>query len=232
MTCNVWYKAFSISCVIHLFIILLLTIFIKNIDSLQLSEEQIVIEFTEVAAGNSQDSELVSVKRETTTGSTVPFSANVASIPAKMATTTQTVVSTKNSQAIEGKHVASITALDDSAVGGNGTGSMVNSGIEVAGGVQSVENVSMDSIINKFLSQVEKRKDYPYIARRRGQEGTVTVAVRLNAAGELDSAQVVRSSGVAALDEAALTLVRRVCPFSHNAGRAIAMNIPIAYQLE
>ncbi|HWR06226.1 hypothetical protein [Sporomusa sp.] len=58
---------------------------------------------------------------------------------------------------------------------------------------------------------------------------SVTPAIERTA---LTGVQVVRFSGVAALDEAALTLVRRVCPFVHNAGRTIAMNIPIAYQLD
>lgn len=103
-----------------------------------------------------------------------------------------------------------------------------------AGGnpAESGQNDNIEGIINAFLVQIEKRKEYPYIARRRNQEGTVTVTVRLTAAGELAGEQVIRSSGVPALDEAALALVRKACPFPHSAGRSIAMNIPISYRLE
>ncbi|MGL5514264.1 MAG: energy transducer TonB, partial [Sporomusa sp.] len=98
-------------------------------------------------------------------------------------------------------------------------------------GTKPAGRQDIDGIINAFLARVEKSKEYPYMARKRGQVGTVTVAVRLTAAGDLAGAHVVRSSGVATLDEAALKLVQRVCPFAHNAGRVIAMNIPITYNL-
>ncbi len=228
MNYNVWYKAFSISCVIHLFMILLLVIFVKNIDPPQLPEGQIVIEFTEVSVSNSQDSGPAAVKNGSINENAVPLSTNEVPVPGKLSEAQALVSST--SQAMADSEYASITVLSDGAE--SAVQSMVHSRTEAAAGIQPAGSVAIDSIINDFLSQVEKRKEYPYIARRRGQEGTVTVAVRLNAAGELAGAQVVRSSGVVALDEAALALVRRVCPFIHNTGRAIGMNIPIAYQLE
>ncbi|HLU40385.1 MAG TPA: TonB family protein [Planctomycetota bacterium] len=49
---------------------------------------------------------------------------------------------------------------------------------------------------------------YPWLARRRGWEGTVVVQVRVDADGAVGAAAVVRSSGRAALDEAALAAVR------------------------
>jgi protein TonB len=235
MTYNVWYKAFSVSCVIHLFMILLLAMFIKNIDPPQLPEGQIVIEFTEVSVSNSQDSGPAAVRNGSITENAVPFSANVAPVPGKIAAAQSVVSSRQTRQAMADSEHASMRVLSDDASGDgeeSAVQSMANTRTEAAAGLQPAGNAAIDSIINDFLSQVEKRKEYPYIARRRGQEGTVTVAVRLNAAGELTGAQVIRSSGVAALDEAALALVRRVCPFTHNAGRTIGMNIPIAYQLE
>lgn len=50
---------------------------------------------------------------------------------------------------------------------------------------------------------------YPAIARRRGWQGTVIVAVTCDANGMVTTATVVRSSGHAVLDEAALATVRR-----------------------
>ncbi len=50
---------------------------------------------------------------------------------------------------------------------------------------------------------------YPTLARRRGIEGTVTLEVRVNAAGLPEQVVLARSSGSALLDSAALEAVRR-----------------------
>jgi protein TonB len=57
------------------------------------------------------------------------------------------------------------------------------------------------------LSEVQLR--YPYYARAEGQEGAVTVRVQVSAEGRVQSAEVVRSSGFAALDEAAVGAVTK-----------------------
>ena len=46
-------------------------------------------------------------------------------------------------------------------------------------------------------------------ARQRGQQGVVWLSVEVSAAGECAQASVLRSSGVSALDQAALAAVRR-----------------------
>ena len=51
--------------------------------------------------------------------------------------------------------------------------------------------------------------DYPWQARQRGQQGVVWLSVEVSAAGECAQASVLRSSGVSALDQAALAAVRR-----------------------
>lgn len=53
------------------------------------------------------------------------------------------------------------------------------------------------------------RPVYPLSARRRGEEGRVEVQVRVDARGNVTTAQVVRSSGYTSLDEAALRSVKR-----------------------
>ena len=50
---------------------------------------------------------------------------------------------------------------------------------------------------------------YPAQAKRRQQQGTVWVEVRLDRRGQLVAVQVLRSSGVSSLDQAALAAVRR-----------------------
>lgn len=53
---------------------------------------------------------------------------------------------------------------------------------------------------------------YPWIARQRGLSGTVVLAYRVEASGELRDIAVARSSGYALLDRAALADLRRVPP--------------------
>ncbi len=54
-----------------------------------------------------------------------------------------------------------------------------------------------------------KSSVYPALARRRQQQGTVWVDVRLDAQGRQIGLQVLRSSGVKSLDQAALTAVKQ-----------------------
>lgn len=112
--------------------------------------------------------------------------------------------------------------------GGTGAG---NGGSGTGIGTGSGSGSGIDSIIGAFLSELENRKVYPYIARKRSQEGTVILMVELGTTGNLADIRVMRPSGFAKLDEAAVELVRRICPFPHNLGRPIAMKIPISYQL-
>ena len=83
-----------------------------------------------------------------------------------------------------------------------------------------------------FLARLEQRKEYPYMARKRGQTGTVTVRVRIAPDGGLREATIVASSGVAGLDEAAIELVGRSCPFRHETGEELRMTVPINYNLK
>lgn len=57
------------------------------------------------------------------------------------------------------------------------------------------------------LSEIRPR--YPFRARAGGQEGAVTVRVRVSAEGRMESAEVVRTSGFTALDEAAIGAINR-----------------------
>lgn len=85
--------------------------------------------------------------------------------------------------------------------------------------------------IGRFLARVESRKEYPYMAMRRNLTGTVTVQVTIGADGSLYGAEVVSSSGAKVLDEAGLKAVKNSCPFSHDVGRTLCMNIPISFYL-
>lgn len=101
-----------------------------------------------------------------------------------------------------------------------------------SGNVAQTSVTGNEDLLNLFLTEIEKHKVYPYNARRRGQEGNVLLMVRLDAGGELAGLQVVQSSGITALDEAAVALVRRICPFPRANGHPVALKVPITYQLQ
>lgn len=67
------------------------------------------------------------------------------------------------------------------------------------------------------------RPDYPRGSRLRGEEGEVVLEIRVSAAGEVEAAEVVVSSGFAALDEEAVRATRaaRFKP-AQAEGRAVA----------
>ena len=86
-----------------------------------------------------------------------------------------------------------------------------------------------------LMHALHQHKTYPPSARRMGQTGTVHVRVRVSAAGELLSAELVESSGFKALDGAAELLVRTVLvslASQLQPGRATELRIPVVYELK
>jgi len=64
----------------------------------------------------------------------------------------------------------------------------------------------------RVASHLERRKRYPSAARRQGQQGTAQVRFTFDGSGNVQSVSLVRSSGVPALDEEVVSLVRRASP--------------------
>jgi len=64
----------------------------------------------------------------------------------------------------------------------------------------------------RVASHLERRKRYPSAAKRQGQQGTAQVRFTIDASGNVKSVSLVRSSGVALLDEEVVALVRRASP--------------------
>jgi TonB family protein len=60
---------------------------------------------------------------------------------------------------------------------------------------------------------VDRHRDHPPAARRRGLEGTAVVRLRLGADGSVLHAQIVRDTGHALLDRAVLGMIERAAPF-------------------
>ncbi len=101
---------------------------------------------------------------------------------------------------------------------------------------KSAERVSQEQpdytrILSGLRDDLLKRKVYPYAARKKGFEGIVVVFVRLDADGNPLDIRLARSSGHRVLDNAAVSLVKKVLPYRHNTGNEISFEIPIKYSL-
>jgi protein TonB len=80
---------------------------------------------------------------------------------------------------------------------------------------------------------VEASKRYPARARRQGQEGEVTVRLRIAPDGRLlGQPRVIASSGAEALDREAVRMVHRAEPFPPSgAATAIELVVPVRFSL-
>jgi len=96
----------------------------------------------------------------------------------------------------------------------------------------SAEIAASQLILSTLRSRIVERIRYPAIARANGWEGTVVVAVWLDARGRLEQAVVRRSSGHEVLDRAAVTLLKKVTPVSNPLASPITIETTITYRLE
>ena len=88
----------------------------------------------------------------------------------------------------------------------------------------------------QIMALIERNKRYPEGADRRGQKGMVQVFFSLDRQGRVVESRVVRSSGVTALDEEALALLRRAQPFPplprEMIGEQVELTVPIRFNLK
>ncbi len=86
-----------------------------------------------------------------------------------------------------------------------------------------------------LAASIDRRKYYPRVSRRRGEEGRVVVSFVIRKTGELTDLTVTESSGSRRLDEAALKTLRRISPFQPIpealARDAWSITVPIAFHL-
>lgn len=79
---------------------------------------------------------------------------------------------------------------------------------------------------------IRERLLYPERARKRGQEGSVLIELRTDADGQSGSAILLRSSGHAVLDRAALDLARTIFPAPVRPGHPWSRQIELVYRLD
>jgi TonB family protein len=116
---------------------------------------------------------------------------------------------------------------------GSGVGSGVGAGVGSGFGDGSGKDApNWRSVLKAYM---DSHKRYPYAARLLRREGKVIVQASFSAEGVLLSASVAKSSGVAALDEAALLLVREAAVAAAakaQPGLALPVfHIPVDYKL-
>lgn len=103
----------------------------------------------------------------------------------------------------------------------------------------STQNIKVmrysDGVDNAFLrairAAIEKRHEYPNLARQRGYEGEVLVKFLINDKGEVSHIQVVRTSKHPILDKAAVKTLKRACRDFPKPDETTFIEIPIAYVL-
>jgi protein TonB len=86
-----------------------------------------------------------------------------------------------------------------------------------------------------LFAWMDRHKQYPMLAQRRGLEGTGSVRVRIGRDGRVLDRAVMVSTGEQMLDQAALDMVRRANPFpavpSEYSGETFEFVAPIQYRL-
>ena len=94
---------------------------------------------------------------------------------------------------------------------------------------------SLNDYLHKLRLLIEKNKEYPFEARKRGLEGKVVLEFTLNIKGELVNLKIKRSSGYAILDKAAIRAVKNATPFpplpQEICSRQIIINLPVCFCL-
>ena len=95
---------------------------------------------------------------------------------------------------------------------------------------------SVNRIKAQLHTDLARHFDYPALARRRGWEGRVMLALNVASDGQLQQIRVARSSGFAILDDSALQSLRQVRGIAEAVallnGRMLAMQIPVIYRLQ
>lgn len=112
-------------------------------------------------------------------------------------------------------------------------------GDEVAVAAQAIQQTSTLNVSERvsaaLQSQLAERFEYPWLARKRGWQGLVTLSLHIDANGELSQWKVTRTSGYRILDRSALQAARRISRLPQADrllnGRSLTLSIPVRYQL-
>jgi len=99
---------------------------------------------------------------------------------------------------------------------------------------QTLSSNARDSWQARLLAHLERYRRYPSDARARREEGVVHVRFRMNRAGRVLTARILRGSGSPALDRAALETLRRaqrLPAIPEDMPDEIELDLPVAFFL-
>ncbi|MEQ8653265.1 MAG: TonB family protein [Kiloniellales bacterium] len=102
-----------------------------------------------------------------------------------------------------------------------------------AGAGAGPSGAELNSYASQLAAWLERHKRYPQSARRRGEQGVVTLQFTLDARGHVVARRIVRSSGHERLDREVLALLERASPMPRPPGDAprFSLAVPIAFSL-
>ena len=84
-----------------------------------------------------------------------------------------------------------------------------------------------DIVDRKIRASVQ----YPNQAKKRNLQGRVTIAVTINADGEISGLKITQSSGHRILDRSVLKAVKESAPFSNPPDGPVTVIVPIQFRL-
>jgi len=84
----------------------------------------------------------------------------------------------------------------------------------------------------RIAAHLARRKQYPLEARSKRQQGTGTVKFTIDATGQVSAIELVRATGVAALDREIEAMVRRAAPFPPPpGGMSVSFAAPVSFRI-
>ena len=87
-----------------------------------------------------------------------------------------------------------------------------------------------DDWLSSVKRTIASKQTYPRTAQMRGEEGTAKVRIQVNAAGKVEKAELVGSSGSSALDKEAIAMMARVSLPAPPAGSGSVI-VPLTWKL-
>jgi protein TonB len=93
----------------------------------------------------------------------------------------------------------------------------------------------LGSYLGHARMRIEKAKQYPREARRKGLEGKVVLSFQINRKGDAGQIRLVQSSGYQELDEEGIATIRRASPFPSPLlieKEDLVLEVPLHFKLE
>ncbi|MCT2399531.1 energy transducer TonB family protein [Novosphingobium mangrovi (ex Huang et al. 2023)] len=88
-----------------------------------------------------------------------------------------------------------------------------------------------DAWLDNVKNKVASKQTYPRTAQMRGEEGTAKVKIYISAAGKVERAELVDSSGSRALDQEAVSVMSRVGTLPAPPAGTSSVVLPLTWKL-